>query len=165
MQQRTPSRQRDLLAACAAAAAVIAALLLGQAAAVPNLVPWYALLAKPWFAPPAWALTPVWTALYLLMGIALWRILRLPELIAGRGRALTYFYIQLALNVAWTWSLFALHDALIALLAVYPQLLFVLLAIAAVLRLDATAAWCLLPLAGWLTYVSAVNLAIWHMNG
>src|SRR5664279_4779718 len=83
-------------------AAVVAASLLGQLATFPNLAPWYASLVKPSFNPPNWLFGPVWTALYLLMAFAAWRIMRLPPSPARRN-ALILFFAQLALNVAWSW--------------------------------------------------------------
>ena len=49
---------------------------------------WYAKLAKPPFNPPNWIFAPVWTALYALMALGVFRILRLPVGIPGRRRAL-----------------------------------------------------------------------------
>ncbi|HTV51283.1 MAG TPA: TspO/MBR family protein [Steroidobacteraceae bacterium] len=162
-----PSRraQRDLLSACAAAAAVMSALLLGQSAAFPNLTLWYAELLKPAFTPADWVFAPVWSALYLLMGISLWRILRLPDATPGRTRALVYSFVQLALNAAWSWLFFGLHSPLLGLIDIYPQLAFILLATAACARIDSAAGACLVPLAAWVAFASALNLAIWRLNG
>lgn len=159
-----PSAQRNLLSACAAAAAIMAAFLLGQSAALSSLA-WYSELIKPPFTPPRWVLGPVWIALFPLMGYALWRILRLPAAMPGRSRALAYFFIQLGLNAAWPWVFFVLQRPLWALFDIYPQLAFILLAAAAFLSLDATAGWCLVPLAAWVSFASALNLAIWRANG
>jgi len=164
---RPPIRpaQRNLLSACAAAAAVMAAFLLGQSATFPNLTPWYADLAKPAFNPPNWVFAPVWSALFLLMGVALWRVLRLPPETPGRERALVYFFIQLALNAAWPWAFFALHSPLAGLIDIYPQIAFIVLSVAAFWRLDAAAGACLVPLAAWVSFASALNLAFWQLNG
>jgi translocator protein len=162
-----PSRfaQRDVLSACAAAAVVMAALLLSQSASFPELTPWYAELLKPEFTPANWVYAPVWSTLYLLIGISLWRILRLPDGTAGRTRALAYSFIQLGLNAVWSWVFFGLHSPLLGLVDIYPQLAFILLAMAACARIDALAGACLVPLATWVAFASALNLAIWRLNG
>jgi translocator protein len=162
---KPPSAQRNVLSACAAAAAVMAAFLLGQSVTFANLSPWYEGLLKPPFTPPNWIFPPVWTTLYLLIGVSLWRILRLPDGTPGRSLALTYSFIQLALNALWSWAFFGLHSPLLGVLDIYPQLAFILLAAAACLRVDTLAGLCLLPLAAWVAFASAVNLAIWHLNG
>jgi translocator protein len=165
MPEPNPSAQRNLLAACAAAAAVMAAFMLGQSATFANLAPWYVSLLKPPYTPPNWVFGPLWTALYLLIGISLWRILRLPDGTQGRRLALTYSFIQLALSAAWSWAFFAAHSPLLGLIDIYPLLACILLATAACLRVDTIAGLCLLPLAAWVAFASALNLAIWHLNG
>lgn len=90
----------DVGLALIAVVAVSAASVLGQLATYPNLVPWYANLAKPWFTPPRWVFGPVWTALYALMAFALWRVLRAPGHFAGRRIAVVLFGLQLVLNAA-----------------------------------------------------------------
>lgn len=85
---------------------------LGQLATYPNLIPWYAGLIKPSFNPPNWVFGPVWTALYALMAFAAWRILRLPLASAARRLAVCLFFIQLALNAAWSWMFFGANNPL-----------------------------------------------------
>ena len=101
--------------------AVTAASVVGQIATYPNLAPWYASLTKPSFNPPNWVFGPVWTTLYLLMAFSLWRVLRLPSG-SMRRTALTLFFIQLALNAAWSWMFFAANSPLLGLVNIVPQL-------------------------------------------
>jgi tryptophan-rich sensory protein len=160
----TPSRHRDFKWALLAIAAVLAASLLGQIATYPNLVPWYAGLAKPWFNPPNWVFAPIWTTLYALMAYALWRVLRLRASPA-RSRAIMLYFIQLALNAAWSWMFFAAHSPLLGVLNIVPQWLVVLATAIAFYRLDRVAGWCLVPLALWVAYAGALNVSLWWLNG
>jgi translocator protein len=102
-----PLLRRDLGFAAVALGTVAGALIVGQLATFPNLAPWYAGLAKPSFNPPNWIFGPVWTVLYLLMAFAAWRVLRLPGRTSARRLALTLFFLQLALNVAWSFMFFS----------------------------------------------------------
>lgn len=156
--------RRDVGMAAVAIAAVVATLLLGQAATIPNLAPWYANLIKPAFNPPNVVFAPVWTALYVLMAIAAWRVLRLPPS-SARRTALMLFFGQLALNIAWSWMFFAAHSPLLGLINVIPQWLIILATIIAVNRVDRPAAVCLAPLAAWVGYAAMLNAAIWWLNG
>ncbi|MEJ2375180.1 MAG: tryptophan-rich sensory protein [Pseudolabrys sp.] len=158
------SPRRNIGAGVGAVLLVVAVSFCGQLATYPNLVPWYAGLAKPAFNPPDWVFAPAWSALYLLMAFALWRMLRLapsPE----RRTALILFFIQLALNAAWSWMFFAAHSPLLGLINVVPQWLVIVATIVAFGRLDRLAAWCLVPLAAWVGYATALNAALWWLNG
>jgi translocator protein len=138
--------RRDLGFAATALVAVAAASIIGQLATFPNLVPWYAGLAKPSFNAPNWIFAPVWTVLYLLMAFALWRILRQPEKSATRHLAVTLFLIQLALNAAWSLMFFSLHSPLLGMLNIIPQWMLIIGTAATFYRLDKVAAFCLLHL-------------------
>jgi benzodiazapine receptor len=160
-----PGWGRDLGLGALAIITVTAASVLGQLATFPNLTPWYAGLLKPSFSPPNWIFGPVWTTLYVLMAFAGWRILRLPEASAARGLALTLFFIQLALNTAWTWMFFGANNPLLGVINIIPQFLVILTTIVAFHNLDRLAAWCLMPLAAWVGFASVLNIAIWRLNG
>jgi tryptophan-rich sensory protein len=158
------SLARIVVSALVAVGVVATASVLGQIATYPNLSPWFAGLAKPSFNPPNWVFAPVWTTLYALMAFALWRILRLRG--SGlRTTAVFLFFIQLALNAAWSWMFFWAHSPLLGLVNIIPQLLAVLATIAAFARLDRLAAWCLVPLALWVSYASILNFWLWRLNG
>ena len=154
----------DLRLAVLAFAAVAAASVTGQLATYPNLAPWYASLEKPGFNPPNWIFAPVWTTLFVLMAFALWRILRLPAS-QPRRAALILFFIQLALNAAWSWMFFGAHSPALGLVNIVPQLAVIAMTIVAFHRLDRLAAWCLVPLAAWVTFATLLNFSIWRLNG
>jgi len=142
---------------------VAGASIAGQIATYPNLASWYFALAKPPFNPPSWVFAPVWTALYALMALALWRVLRFPPESARRV-ALIFFFVQLALNALWPWMFFGARSPALGLVNIGPQLLVVLATIVLFYRLDSIAAWCLVPLAAWVAFAGVLNLSIWWLN-
>ncbi len=151
--------------ALAAVLPVIAAAFAGQLATFPNLKPWYESLKKPSFNPPNWLFGPAWALLYLLMAIAVWRILRAPDDAPLRSLALTLFFLQLALNAAWSWLFFAWRNPLAGLVDIVPQWLLILATIALFAQIDGIAALCLAPLAAWVGFASLLNFSIWRLNG
>ncbi|MFC0284706.1 TspO/MBR family protein [Camelimonas abortus] len=144
---------------------VLLALALGQVATFPNLEPWYAQLRKPRFTPPDAIFGPVWTVLYALMAFAVWRVLRLPAGTVGKGAGVTLFYIQLALNAAWSWMFFAMHSPLAGMINIVIQLFFIVLTLSVFRRLDRVAALCLVPLLAWVAFATALTVSIWKLNG
>jgi translocator protein len=135
----------------------------GQIATYPNLAPWYANLIKPPFNPPNWVFGPVWTTLYLLMAFSVWRILLLP---AGSMRrlALALFFGQLALNAAWSWMFFAADSPLFGIVNIVPQFALIVATVLVFYRLNKLAAYCLVPLAGWVAFAAVLNFSIWMLN-
>ena len=158
------TRERNVGFGALAIVAVASASALGQLATYPNLAPWYAGLTKPTFNPPNWIFGPVWTTLYVLMAFAVWRILRLPQTSAARRLALIFFFIQLALNAAWSWMFFGANNLLLGVINIIPQFLVILATVIAFYRLDKIAGWCLLPLAAWVAFACVLNVAIWRLN-
>ncbi|NLS01317.1 tryptophan-rich sensory protein [Rhizobium sp. P38BS-XIX] len=144
---------------------VIIALLLGQWATFPNLAGWYAHLVKPGFNPPNWIFGPMWTLLYALMAYSSWRIWRLSSDVPGRSTALLLFYAQLSLNALWSWMFFGLNNPMAGLIDIVPQWLLILATIHAFRKLDAQAAYCLVPLAAWVAFAMLLNFEIWRLNG
>jgi translocator protein len=157
--------KRDTAFALFAVALVAATSILGQIATYPNLVPWYAELAKPSFNPPNWVFAPVWTALYALMAFALWRVLRVQKPSgAHRSYAIGLFLFLLILNAAWSWMFFWAHSPLLGLINIVPQFVVILVTIFSFARLDGLAAICLVPLAAWVAFAGVLNTAIWLLN-
>ncbi len=158
------ARAHPLALAAGALLPVVAAALLGQRATLPNLAPWYAGLAKPAFNPPNAIFGPVWGALYATMAYAAWRLLRHVPAGPERRVALALFFLQLALNAAWSWCFFGLHRPLLGLVDILPQWLVILATIKWSWRLDRRAGASLVPLALWVGFAAVLNFAIWRLN-
>ena len=162
--QPTTPGYRQLIWIICAIAPVVAASLLGGRATFSEIPTWYAGLTKPWFSPPNWVFGPVWTALYALMAFAFWRILRLPASTQGRGAAVIWFLVQIALNILWSFAFFAWHSPGSGLAVVVLMWLAIAATIGAFGKLDAVAAWCLAPYIVWVSFAAALNFAIWRLN-
>ena len=137
---------------------------LGSIATASSIADWYPALVKPPWNPPSWLFGPVWTLLYIMMGIAAWRVWRSAGSFTASRTALTLFFVQLALNAAWSWIFFGLRMPGPALL----ELFLLWLAIAATIRafspIDPVAAWMILPYLSWVTFAGALNGSIWILN-
>ena len=120
----------------------------------------YAQLAQPDWAPPAWLFGPVWTALYVLMGIAAWRAWRK----AGWTFAIHLFVIQLLFNALWSWLFFAWRMGAAAFADVV--LLWVLIAatLVAFWRVDRPAGALLVPYLAWVSFAAILTYAVWRAN-
>ena len=79
--------------------------------------------------------------------------------------ALALFFLQLALNAAWSWMFFGAHSPLLGLINIVPQFLLVVATLIAFLRLDGPAGLAMAPLAAWVGFAVALNAAIWQLNG
>lgn len=124
---------------------------------------WYAKLEQPAWAPPAWLFGPVWSLLYLMMGVAAWLVWRERGFSGARG-ALTLFLAQLVLNALWSWVFFGLRApgaAFAEIVVLWAAILATLLAFWRVRRL---AGALLMPYLAWVTFAAALNFALWQMN-
>lgn len=156
------ARSRMRLLACLALVGLVAAI--GGAVTSPAIPGWYQSLAKPGWTPPSAAFPLAWTALYILMAVALWRLWdRVPPSPARRA-AIGLFLAQLALNAIWSPVFFGLHDiwaGLAVILALIGALAFTL---TAAFRVDRVAGWLLVPYMAWVCYASTLNAAIAFLN-
>lgn len=123
---------------------------------------WYASLAKPVWTPPNWVFAPVWTVLYIAMAVAaalVWcRTLRI-------GVALVLWLAQLVLNGLWSFLFFGFEAPGIAAIDIAALLVVIAATARAFWRISRRAAILLLPYALWAAYATALNLAIWRLNG
>lgn len=152
-------------AAALSAGPILLAALLGNAATMPNIAPWYAGLAKPPLTPPNWLFGPAWTTLFILMGVAFYRILRADPGTPGRSRAIWLFYAQLLFNTGWSFAFFAAHSPALGLAVILPLEALILATLLAFRRLDRISAACLIPYALWVAFATWLNAGIWALNG
>jgi translocator protein len=122
--------------------------------------PWFAALRKPSWNPPAWVFAPVWTTLYVLMGVAAWRVWRGRD----RGTALWLFGVQLALNFAWSFIFFSAREIDLAFVEIVVLWAFIAATIVAFSRHDRGAAWLMIPYFAWVSFAAALNGTIARMN-
>jgi tryptophan-rich sensory protein len=128
----------------------------------------YGALAKPIWAPPGWVFGPVWSALYVLMGVAAWLVWRArpatPADRARRRRGLALFVGQLGLNALWTWLFFAWRQGAVAFGEIALLWLAVVITAWHFGRVRPLAAWLLVPYLGWVSFATALTWAVWQSN-
>ena len=124
---------------------------------------WYPTLQKPVFNPPDWVFAPVWTALYLIMGIAAWRVW-----LKGEGqeklKALQMFWFQLALNLFWSILFFGMRQIGFALAEIVLLLLAILITTFLFWRIDRLAGTLMLPYIAWVSFATILNASLWILN-
>ncbi len=136
---------------------------LGGAVTAESVTTWYTTLDKPSFNPPNWIFGPVWTTLYVLMGIAAWRVWRAADRDTARG-ALAVFALQLAVNLGWSVAFFGLRHPGLAVVVILALDLLVLSTALMFRRIDRLAAWLFVPYLAWIAFATALNIAIWRLN-
>ncbi len=154
---------RDIAGLVAAVAATEAVGGLSVLASGRDFVAYYDQLRKPPFTPPPAAFGPVWTTLYLLMGIAAWLVWR-EGLTARSALALGLFAAQLALNFAWTLIFFGRHRVGVALLEIVALWLTILATIVAFWRVRPLAGGLLVPYLAWVSVATYLNAGIWRLS-
>lgn len=131
------------------------------ASAIPT---WYVDLVKPALNPPSWVFGPVWTVLYLLMGIAAFLIWKKNLNRRDVKMALGIFVVQLVLNALWSIIFFGLHSPGGALVEIVFLWLAILATIIAFAKISQPAAWLLVPYIVWVSFAVYLNYAIWTLN-
>lgn len=126
---------------------------------------WYVTLIKPELAPPNWVFGPVWTLLYILMGIALFLVWKKGTNTPGVKAAVAVFLVQITLNALWSYFFFGLRDLRLAFIELVLLWLFILTNIVVFARVSRTAAWLLVPYIGWVTFAGYLNFALLVANG
>jgi tryptophan-rich sensory protein len=121
---------------------------------------WYKDLNKPSFNPPNYLFGPVWTILYLLMGISLYLVWNNST----DKVAIVFFIIQLALNFLWSFLFFQLKNPLLALIEILVLLAFIIATTIKFYPISKTAAYLLIPYILWVSFATILNFSIYWLN-
>ena len=126
---------------------------------------WFPTLVKPVFNPPSWVFFPVWTILYVMIGISggmVWNRLERDE--TNVKKAFKIFVIQLALNALWSYLFFGLHNPLLAFIEIILLWLMIFETYNQFKKIDKIAGYLLLPYLAWVSFALVLNGSIWWLN-
>ena len=138
--------------------------LVGFLGSIPNrtaISRWYSKIRKPSFNPPNWVFGPVWTFLYLLMGISLYLVWTSERLVSI---ALIVFFIQLFLNFLWSIIFFGMKKPLLSFLEIIVLWASILVSISIFYGISNVAAYLLIPYILWVSFAAVLNFSIWQLN-
>jgi tryptophan-rich sensory protein len=137
---------------------------LGQLATQASIEDWFSSLNKPWFNPPDWIFGPVWTVLYILMGISAGIVWNKGFYHKWVKVALYHFAFQLLLNGFWSLLFFGLKEPFLALLDIIVLFVVLLFTIKWFKVVSETAGYLLIPYAVWVLFAAVLNFEIWRLN-
>lgn len=143
--------------------AIIVCQLAGAIGAIfttPAIKGWYAGILKPSFNPPNWIFGPVWTTLFLLMGIALFLVWKKE----AKSYAIKIFGIQLVLNILWSVLFFGLKSPGAAFVEIIILLIAIYFTIREFNKISKPAAWLMAPYFLWVSFATILNYTIWFIN-
>ena len=126
-------------------------------------IEWYHSLKQPAIHVPDWIFAPVWTVLYFLIALSLIFLFKNGK-IKGKEKALTYFGIQLLLNLLWTPTFFGFQNITFALIICALLVIFIFKTITSFYTHSKTAAFLLVPYLLWTTFALYLNFEIWRLN-
>ena len=124
---------------------------------------WYLQIQKPTWTPPGYLFGPVWSVLYLSMGVAAWLVWRRAGF-SGARLALTLFVVQLVLNGMWSWIFFGIQRPGLAFAEIVLLWSMILATMLTFWRISSFAGMLLLPYLAWVSFAAFLNYSIWHLN-
>jgi translocator protein len=125
---------------------------------------WYLTIAKPSFNPPNWVFGPVWTILYIMMGVSAFIIWKKGIDNPNVRFSLFVFLFQLSLNATWSVLFFGFRSPLAGLAGIILLWIAIVLTIYKFFKLSKTAGWLLIPYLLWVSFASVLNYTIWQLN-
>lgn len=126
---------------------------------------WYRTLTVPTWNPPGWVFGPAWTLLYIFIGISVWLVQHDRDVTpAAKTSAMRLFWLQLALNLAWTPIFFGLHKPMLAFIVISLLWISVLFTIRAFGKISVLAGYLLAPYLAWISFALILNGTIWLLN-
>lgn len=138
--------------------------IVGSIFTIPAIGNWYTTLVRPSFAPPNWIFGPVWTLLFLMMGISFYFVWNKDFKTEQARKALYFFVIQLTLNILWSVLFFGLNSPYYALLEIVLLWGSIILTIENFYSISRKAALLLAPYILWVSFAGILNLFFWQLN-
>ncbi len=129
---------------------------------VDSINSWFQFVIKPSWNPPNWIFGPMWTTLYIMMGIAVALIWNTSH--KNKKQAIGLFIIQFILNLAWSFIFFNLHAIGWAFAEILVMLLFIALTLYAFFQINKLAGWLMFPYLLWVAFATVLNGTIWYLN-
>lgn len=123
---------------------------------------WFPSIAKPYWNPPSWLFGPVWTILYILMGIGIALIWHTPH--PKQKTAIRLFILQFCMNLAWSFIFFTQHQigwAFVEIICIWTALIFTIFTFS---QVNKKAAYLQLPYMCWVSFAAILNGTIWYLN-
>ena len=127
---------------------------------------WYSTLVASELTPAAWVFSAVWTILYLLIGIALYLVMRNHNNV-GRNKlinAYMWFGLNLIFNVLWSFTFFGMHALEYALAVLFALIIIAIFMVRSFMKVNNTAGWLIVPYVIWLMFAFYLNAMIVYLN-
>lgn len=142
----------------------LAAGVIGSIYTAPNIESWYNGLVKPALTPPNTIFAPVWTTLYIMMGIALFLVWRRGTHFPQVGAGLAIFALQMGLNTLWSLAFFGMRNPLAGVIVIILLWLAIAATIAQFWRVSRWAGLFLVPYLCWVSFAAYLNISVWWLN-
>lgn len=137
---------------------------IGSAFTFTGVESWYQTISKPSFNPPNWIFGPVWTTLYILMGVSLYLIWNKGLKDKFIKNSFILFLIHLVLNSLWSIVFFGLENPGLALVVIIILWLMILVLIIRFYKINKISSYLLIPYILWVSFASILNYSIWQLN-
>jgi translocator protein len=151
-----------LLAGCIILPLIIG--FIGSLFTTANIPIWYASLNKPWFNPPNWLFGPVWTVLYILMGVSLWLVIKNGFSDANVRRASYVFSVQLIINLLWSVVFFGMHSPAGGLTVIIILIALIIATVREFEKISRLSAYLLIPYLCWTIIATILNAYVVILN-
>lgn len=140
----------------------LAAGFIGSFSTMDSINGWYATLVRPSWTPPNWVFGPVWTTLYVLMGIAAFLVSRSKKL--GKSVAIWFFLGHLLVNTFWSIAFFGMHELLLSAIVIVILIALIVALMRLFWRYSHAATYLLVPYLLWVTYATTLNIGFLVLN-
>ncbi|MBC7419019.1 MAG: tryptophan-rich sensory protein [Pedobacter sp.] len=137
---------------------------LGAWATAGGVKNWYPTINKPSFNPPSWLFAPVWTTLYILIGIAAYLVWQRRKSVPHFPRTIAIYLIQLILNLAWSFIFFYMHEIGFALAEIILMFMMILFNGLYFYRISKWAGFLFIPYLLWVGFATFLNYSIFMQN-